>query len=124
MNIGIHLSFSDEQLDEMARLARAATQEPWQWGHSGTETLEDAVQYATEQIEKTYLLTDRTDLWMAFHGDPNVEGGTKIIAFTGNGLTSEANAAYLMAAQPQNLIVLIDELRRARAKLRAMHNKA
>lgn len=107
-----------EDLDRLEELARAATQEPWQWGHSGTETAEDAIQYAREVVEKTYLATDRTDLWIVYVGNPDVENGTRIVAYTGNGLTSEANSRYLVAVQPRVVLDLIEQLRRAREQAR------
>ena len=102
------VSLSRADLDEMEQVAAAASQEPWQFGHSGTETHEAAVQFATDTITKS----DLTDLWMAFTGDPNVEGDTKVVALTGNGPMSEANAAYLVTFQPRNMLNLLWLLRK------------
>lgn len=94
---------SQDDLQMLYDLATNATQEPWQWGHSGTGSHEEAIQYVTEVIGKS----DQTDLWMVFIGDPTVEGDTKIVAYTGNGLTSEANARYLANLSPENVRTLI-----------------
>lgn len=107
------VTFTQEGLDELERLATAATQEPWGWGHSGTETVEDAIRFAAEVVEKSYMITDRADLWLVYTGDPDAENGTRLVAYTGNGPTSEANSAYLTAVQPRNVLALIQQLRRA-----------
>ncbi len=101
------VTFTPAELDELERLATAATQDLWQFGHSGTETLEDAVAWMTDVISHR----DAPDLWAVFCGDP--EDKPIMPAYTGNGPTSEANAAYLVAVQPRNVLALIAQLRRA-----------
>lgn len=103
---------TDANLVELADRARAATQETWQWGHSGTETHEDAEQYLIDSLRHS----DQTDVQMVFVGDP--EGTTRVVCYTGNGPTSEANAAYLACLEPALVIALCDELRNARHKIK------
>jgi hypothetical protein len=104
------MPFSENDFDELEALARAASQEPWQWGHSATETHEDAIKWATETI----AASDATDLHMVYYGNPEIEGDTRVVAYTGNGPTSEANARYLQAAQPAHVLAMLEMLRGAR----------
>lgn len=97
---------SQDDLQGLYDLANAATQEPWALGHSGTGTLEAAIQYVADAIGKS----DQTDLWMVFIGNPEIEGGTKIVAYTGNGPTSETNARYLANLSPENLRTLVVQI--------------
>lgn len=97
---------SQDDLQGLYDLANAATQEPWQLGHSGTETLEAAVAYITDALTKS----DQPDLWMVFVGNAEVEGNTKIVAYTGNGPTSEANARFLANLSPENLRTLVMQI--------------
>jgi hypothetical protein len=94
---------SQDDLQRLYDLAGNATQEAWQIGHSGTQTHEEALHYITDALTKS----DATDLWMVFIGNPEVEGDTKIVAYTGNGVTSEANAYYLANLAPENVRTLI-----------------
>ena len=110
------MTISDEDLAGLADRARAATQEPWQWGHSATTTLEEAVQYMTDTLARH----DAPDIHMVFVGDPNAEGATRVVAYTGNGPTNEANAAYLACLEPTNVIAICDELRAARHQIRLL----
>jgi hypothetical protein len=96
-----------EEVDQLEELARAATLDDWQVGRSGTETIEDAVQWMADTIRKR----DDPELWMVFIGDHTVENGTLMPAYTGNGPTSRANAEYLAAAQPRILLKLCAFLR-------------
>ena len=105
---------TDAMLEELTLITEAATQDEWKWGHTGTETLEAACAWMTETIGKR----DNPDLWMAFCGDP--DGETITTAFTGNGPTSEANARYLVAAQPINVYRLITEIKRGRNEIRRL----
>jgi hypothetical protein len=105
---------SDSDLAELADRARAATQEPYRWGHSGTETHEAAIAYMDDALG----MSDSADIHMVFVGDPTVEGATRIVAYTGNGPTSEANATYLSCMTPETIIAICDELRNARHQIR------
>lgn len=104
---------SQADLDELEALARAASQQRWEVGHSATGTLEDAVAWT----ERTLAQSDATDLYMVFYGDPAIEGDTRVVALTGNGPTSEANADYLYAVQPQNLLRILAAYRQIQAEL-------
>lgn len=108
------MTITDADLAGLADRARAATQETWQWGHSGTETHEDAVKYMTDSL----MRSDTTDVHMVFVGDPETEDATRVVCYTGNGPTSEANAAYLACLEPALVIALCDELRNARHKIK------
>jgi hypothetical protein len=111
---------TDADLAGLADRARAATQEPWQWGHSGTKTHEDAVRYMTDSL----MRSDQTDVHMVFIGDADAPGATRVVCYTGNGPTSEANAAYLACLEPKNIIALCDELRNARHRIKHLMRKA
>lgn len=109
---------TDADLAEMERLALAASQADWQIGHTDTKTHEEAITFLTETIAKR----DSSDLWLVFFGgDRRYEGDQEYadesltVAITGNGPTSEANAAYLAACKPATLLLLINELRRWRS---------
>jgi hypothetical protein len=97
---------SRDDLQGLYDLANAATQEPWAIGHSGTQTHEEAIAYITDALTKS----DRTDLWMVFIGNPEIEGDTRVVAYTGNGPTSEANARYLANLSPENLRTLVVQI--------------
>ena len=105
---------TNDMLDELTVIAEAATQDEWRWGHTGTETLEAACAWLIEAISKR----DDPDLWMAFALDH--DGETVTPAFTGNGPTSEANARYIVAAQPANVVRLITEIKRGRNEIRRL----
>lgn len=102
---------TSQMLDELQAACDAATPAEWQVGHTGTTTLEEAAQYMAETIAKR----DSADLWMVFVGDPEQE--VICPAYTGNGPTSEANAHYIVAAQPANVSRLITEIRRQRNEI-------
>lgn len=108
------MHISDADLAGLIDRARAASQEPWQLGHSGTTSLEEAAAYVADTIAKS----DQPNLHMVFVGDSTVEGATRVVAFTGNGPTSEANAFYLACLEPRHIIALCEELQSARQRLR------
>lgn len=97
---------SQDDLQGLYDLANAATQEPWALGHSGTDTHEAAIAYVTDVLTKS----DQADLWMVFIGNPGIEGDTRVVAYTGNGPTSEANARYLANLSPENLRTLVVQI--------------
>ena|ERR1051325_4071015 len=107
---------SQDDLQGLYDLANAATQEPWALGHSGTQTHEEAIAYITEVLTKS----DATDLWMVFVGNPTIEGDTKIVAYTGNGPTSEANARYLANLSPENLRTLVLQIWRYEKEIKRL----
>jgi len=100
------LTLSNTDLEELSALAQAATQARWQWGHSGTGTLEEAVTYVTDQLAKS----EETDVQMIFIGGDD----TRVVAITGNGPTSEANARYITALWPGVVLALVREVQAAR----------
>src|SRR4051812_36259361 len=105
---------TDAVLDELTVIAESATQDEWQFGHTGTADHEAAIVYMADMISKR----DSADLWMVFCGDPDKE--PIVPAYTGNGPTSEANAYYLCAAQPVNVLRLIAEIKRERNEIRRL----
>ncbi len=110
-------NITDADLARFMAIADAASPEPWQWGHTGTKTVEDAIVFVTENVTSTYEATDIADLSCVFVGDPDVSGSTKLVTITGNGPTSRANAEYIAAAQPRNVQCLITEIRRQRNEI-------
>lgn len=101
---------TDADLDQLTACAEAATQDEWLFGHSGTTTLEEACAWMSEIISHC----DSPDIWGVFCGDPDKPA---IPATTGNGPTSEANARYLAAVQPANVLKLITAMRRDRREI-------
>lgn len=98
----------DNLLSELRSIALAASMYDWEWGQSGTETHEAAVEYFAESVRQS----DRTDLnLIAYNDDGEIPF---IVAYTGNGKDSEANARFICAAQPVNVIRLLDEIARLR----------
>lgn len=93
------VTITRQDLDELDQLINAATQAEWNVGHTGTTTIDDAVEHMRDAIRRR----DAPDVWMVFIGDPNDENGTICPAYTGNGPTSRANAEYLAAVQPRNM---------------------
>jgi hypothetical protein len=99
--------WSDEQLAHVLDIANKASQPDWRIGHTGTETHEAALAWLTDCLMKS----DMTDVWMAFYGDLD---NAQVVAFTGNGPTSEANAEYLALCTPHNIKGLVEDLRQER----------
>lgn len=102
---------SDALLVELRAIAHAASQYDWEWGHSGTTTQEDALAYLAEMLAHS----DRTDLNIVGYNDDGEIPYT--VAVTGNGHDSEANARFICAAQPINVIRLLDEIARLKQRL-------
>ena len=96
-------------LDELRKIVLQASMYDWSWGHSDTETHEAAVAYVAEMIAKS----DATDLQLIIFEDDG--GDTKAVGLTGNGKDSAANARFICAAQPVNVIRLLDEIARLKA---------
>lgn len=102
---------ADDLLDELRTIAYAASQYDWEWGHTGTETHESALAYFAEMLSHS----DRTDLQLVVFEDDG--GDTKAVAITGNGHDSDANARFICAAQPINIIRLLDEIKRLKQRV-------
>lgn len=100
------IQLSDADLEELTALAGAATQHRRQWGHSGTGTLEDASAYIIDQLAKA----EESDIQMVFIGQDD----PRVVAITGNGPTSAANAQYITALCPGVILSLIREVQAAR----------
>ncbi len=112
-----HSEITDADLTVLEQAARAASASPWSLGVSNTATVEEAAAYSSDAVRKG----DGAQLWMIVLGEyAEGEGPEEGIspAVTGNGPTSEANARYLVCVQPSNVLLLIAELRKARADLR------
>jgi hypothetical protein len=102
------MMLSDAELQELTTLAQAATQHRWQWGHSATSTLEAATAYVADQLAKS----EETDIQMVFVGQDD----PRVVAITGNGPTSAANARYITALWPGVVLALIHEVQAARRR--------
>lgn len=97
-----------EQLADLERLAQAASSEEWQsgkWEHASHSELLAYLSVAIRGREST----DLHGVWIA------KEEGNRFTAITGNGPTSEANAAYIAAANPATVLQLIGQVRAAEA---------
>lgn len=101
----------DGLLDELRKIAHEASQYDWEWGHTGTETHEAAMSYFADMLKHS----DKTDMQLVVFEDDG--GDTKAVALTGNGHDSEANARFICAAQPINIIRLLDEIKRLKQRL-------
>lgn len=104
-------TWTNEQLDELYELARRASEGEWKWMRTPTKTVNAAVRW----IAKTTRKSGGTSIWGLFIGPTD---DPQIVAYTGNGPTSEANSAYLVAVQPRNVRSLIDDLLHARRQVR------
>lgn len=95
-------------LDELRHITLQASMYDWTWGHSGTETQETALVYMAEMLAQS----DRADLdLVSFNDDGEIP---YTVAITGNGHDSGANARFICAAQPINVLRLLDEIDRLR----------
>lgn len=105
-------TFTNEQLEELAAIARAATPGEWNWGCTPTKTVNAAVRWSAKSIRAS----GAPGLWEVYAGVPD---NPRITAMTGNGPTSEANAAFIVSAQPRHVLALIEDLQHARRELAA-----
>lgn len=103
------MTISLDDLDQIEAAARAASPGPWQLGRHDSETIEEAVEYVAEIVRKG----SHPDIWLAFIGDHTTEGASRVVALTGNGPTSQANADYLATLHPANVLNLVAFLRAA-----------
>ena len=100
---------TDEDLTRLEGYARAASGDAWQWAHTPTATRLGAIWWLVRLI----LKHRGSVVWGVVTGDGDAPPW---VAITGNGPLSEANSAYLVAAQPVNILALIQEVRKARAE--------
>lgn len=82
-----------ENLAFLGDILSTSTPAPWQWGISPTNTLEEAVAYFRDAMAHH----ESGQFHLVFHETPN--GETKLIAITGNGPTSPANARLIVLAK-------------------------
>jgi hypothetical protein len=100
-------------MDELERLARAATQDSWWWAKFEAETHEEMVQFVATGLAGS----DSTRLNVIAVGDEG-QPDYRMIAYTGNGPTSAANSEYVMAVQPRSVLTLIAYVRDLQEALR------
>lgn len=105
--------WTDEALDRLEALAAKASPDEWRWAITPTKTVNAAVRW----IAKTVRQARGQQLWGVMVGP---EDAPRWVAYTGNGVASEANSEYLVAVQPRNVIGLIAELRQARHEVAAL----
>lgn len=101
---------SDEDLARLEEYARAAVSGPWRLARTPA-TSRLAVLWWVARL----LWRGRGPAWGVVLGDD--EDAPTWVALTGNGAASEVDAAYLVAAQPANLLLLVTEVRRLRAEV-------
>lgn len=99
-----------EQIEELRRLAEAATPGEWTVWAEKTPNKSDAIAEFAYQVENTENFSGTT--WLL-----NANGVCP--ASTGCGATSEANAAYIAAANPAVILEILDSLERAEKALEA-----
>ena len=97
---------TNEELDRLEHYASQASAGGWQWTCTPTQSRLAAIWWMARVIWK-----GRGPLWGITQGGGDAPPW---IAVTGNGPDSEANSEYLHAAQPTNIMLLIDALREAR----------
>ncbi len=94
-----------DELNKLEAFARAATVGEWQWAQTPTRTRIGAAWWAIRAI----FCNQSPSLWGVMVGSPD---HLLWVAITGNGPDSEANSAYLIAVQPSNILLLIEQLRK------------
>lgn len=99
---------TNEELEKLEAYTRAASAGEWWWLQTPTKTVNAAVRWVAKSIRKS----EGAALWGVGIGEGEQY---QTIALTGNGAESEANSAYLIAAQPRNILILIEEVRTLRA---------
>ncbi len=108
--------WTDAELDELTALARSASGGEWFWTHTPTKTVNAAVRW----VAKTTRASDSPTIWGVMIGTSD---NPQIIAYTGNGPTSESNSAYLTAVQPRNITSLIEQLVYARRQVQDLRTQ-
>jgi hypothetical protein len=108
---------TDERIAEFKALRAAITPPPWYAEYHDGPDIDDLVAFFRKAAE----YSTRTRLELVMTGYPNEDGicpeGTVTVAMTGNGSTSEANAAFISQA-PECVDDLLAELERQRAESR------
>lgn len=95
-----------ELLERFQGYVKRATGEEWWIGRADLDSHEDMLQYIGAALQQH----DSLSLYMTCVGDAETEGASRIVAITGNGEHSEANAEYLVCVQPANIRKLLDLL--------------
>lgn len=113
------MSDQTPDLAALEALAEAATPTDW---HAATPADDCPERTAAEYLAKTCANPDRHPTHLHAVWVPELsEGDGKpnlIIAFTGDGPTSQANAAYIAAAHPGTVLWLIREVKRLDREVR------
>lgn len=102
----VEATISDDQLSAWMEVAGAASPTALQYGPSRGD--------GREFILDAYNKGPAGSVHTVWYGDPD---DALIVAVTGNGPTSEANAKHIAWSSPRNVTALIAEVRRLRAKL-------
>ncbi len=99
----------DESIATIEALLDAATPERWEWARYTGDSLRDAQRILTEAAA---FAPDNHTVWGVIATETG-SGKEKIVAFTGNGPTSEANAR-LLASAPDAIRWLLAQVSRPR----------
>ncbi len=95
-------------LEKLRQLAQAATKGPWRWTLTKQSVRDEVLEYFAAHYDKCQE--------GPLHGVGIPAPGRAIeeeclaVSITGNGPTSEANAQYIAALDPQIVLGLIDEI--------------
>lgn len=108
---------TNEELAEIEARANAATPGPWRakWSE---QTHEEIIAAMSGMIEKGGKEWHWVDCDAIHPGDT----GNLVIAETGNGPTSEANARFIANARP-DMLKLIEEIRLQRIKIKDLEGR-
>lgn len=108
-------------LGELALRAQAATPGPWLSCYNDSGTHADTVAHVAESLAR-----GSGDRVYGVHAPHLREDGKGVVwpAITGNGPTSEANAYFIAACDPQSILALLARLARAEGALRKIANGA
>lgn len=106
-------TISDDQLSAWLEVAGAASPAALQYGPSRGD--------GREFILDAYNKGPAGSVHTVWYGDPD---DALIVAVTGNGPTSEANAKHIAWSSPRNVAALLDEVRALRAEARALRAAA
>lgn len=104
-----HAPLTDDMIDRWLDVACAATPNDWQRGASP----EDGRAYMLETYDKRAA----GPVGCVHIDDPERPGESLIVAITGNGPTSEANARHIAYSSPRNVVLVLRELRAARDRI-------
>jgi hypothetical protein len=115
---GPGLLTDQEIADWYAVAQKAGPHEPWQYGPS-PETEPDDVE---KMLRRTYDAGTPGPVHMVHVPDAGADTCV-VVAITGNGPTSEANAKFLAWSQPRNVLLALDELKICRGEVNALRAK-